>query len=176
MFVMPPAPPLTDEQVAANLALTETRLANATKFTMRYECFFSTILLGLVKTSRPGLGTMGTNGTNLLYDPNTVCNWPQPKVCFVTLHEILHVVSKHHLRRGSRDPRVWNNAGDYFINALLVRMGIPAHFSDDDFRTASQEWLLDYSKRNARPEYVMPEDVGDPDDLDKAGEDAADPE
>jgi hypothetical protein len=25
-------------------------------------------------------------------------------------------------------------------------------------------------------EYVMPEDVGDPDDLDKAGEDAADPE
>ena len=38
---------------------------------------------------------------------------------FVAAHELLHVLSKHNLTMGDRDPRIWNFACDYWINLQL---------------------------------------------------------
>jgi predicted metal-dependent peptidase len=37
----------------------------------------------------------------------------------VVAHEVLHVVNRHHLRRGERDAELWNVAADLLINRLL---------------------------------------------------------
>ena len=142
---------------AADLKDCDNKMAASYKFVIRNEAFFATILMGLIKHAIPE-GTMGTDGERLVYCVRFVLASAQGKVTFVVLHEVLHVVSRHHLRRGTRDKRLWNNAGDYFINALLVRMGIPDHFSDDDFRAASRDEVMRWSRCHARPEYQMPED------------------
>ncbi len=38
---------------------------------------------------------------------------------FVLCHEVLHLVLLTHLRRGSRDPRLWNYSTDFAINFSL---------------------------------------------------------
>jgi predicted metal-dependent peptidase len=38
-------------------------------------------------------------------------------------HEVMHVALCHHLRRGDRDPKGWNIAGDFAINDILEESG-----------------------------------------------------
>jgi len=45
------------------------------------------------------------------------------ELIFILAHEVFHVAFAHFDRRGSRDPFLWNVAGDYAIN-LLVRDGM----------------------------------------------------
>lgn len=42
------------------------------------------------------------------------------QLTFVLAHEVCHVAFGHFDRRGSRDPFLWNVAGDFAINALLL--------------------------------------------------------
>lgn len=37
-------------------------------------------------------------------------------IMFVIFHELMHIILKHGLRRGARDPTIWNDACDYVIN------------------------------------------------------------
>lgn len=43
---------------------------------------------------------------------------------FVLLHEIMHVISGHNTRRGSRSAFLWNLAGDHVINSFLKHMSL----------------------------------------------------
>ncbi len=36
-------------------------------------------------------------------------------------HEILHCAYNHFLRKGTRDPKIWNRAADYAINQIIAR-------------------------------------------------------
>lgn len=49
-------------------------------------------------------------------------------------HEILHCAYNHFLRRGSRDPQMFNKAADYAINQMLVR---------DKIGEIQSSWLFD---------------------------------
>lgn len=49
-------------------------------------------------------------------------------------HEILHCAYNHFLRRGSRDPQLFNKAADYAINQILVR---------DKIGEIQSTWLYD---------------------------------
>ena len=121
----------------------ETKLANSRRFIMRHQAFFATVMLGLNMQQNDQVGTMGTDGKNLLWCADFIANeCNQTKTSFIILHEILHVVFKHHLRRGKRDPRLWNNAADYVINAQIVHMGLTHTWSVEDFRNADRRWLL----------------------------------
>lgn len=44
---------------------------------------------------------------------------------FLLVHETLHVLLKHHIRRGDRRPRYWNAACDYAINNFLSALDDP---------------------------------------------------
>lgn len=52
----------------------------------------------------------------------------------VLCHEILHCAYDHFLRRGMRDPRLYNKAADYAINQILVR---------DKIGQIQSSWLYD---------------------------------
>ena len=46
------------------------------------------------------------------------------EIVFVLAHEIGHVIGQHALRRGARDAKRWNIAGDAWINDMLEASGI----------------------------------------------------
>src|SRR3990167_1256808 len=85
--------------------------------------FFGSILLNLKVEEVVGMPTMATDGTKLMYGPEYVERQDLTIVITDQAHEAGHVVFMDPLRRGSRDPKVWNMATDYRINAHLRAAG-----------------------------------------------------
>ena len=42
----------------------------------------------------------------------------------VLAHEVLHCALAHHCRRGTREPRLWNEATDFAINPIVLKNGL----------------------------------------------------
>nr|MBC8158161.1 hypothetical protein [Alphaproteobacteria bacterium] len=90
----------------------EKKMAIGRMFVTKNECFFATIMFSFIYQMMEK-GTMATDGARLWWSWAFVNTCTVAKVTFVLMHEILHKVFKHHLRRGNRDPKLWNKAGDY---------------------------------------------------------------
>ena len=65
--------------------------------------------------------TAATDGRYFYYNSRFVCLLEPKEVEFLFGHEVLHVVYDHMGRRGERDPRIFNVANDYAVNADLRR-------------------------------------------------------
>lgn len=70
------------------------------------------------------ISTACTNGLRIRYNPEFVNKLTLPQLKGLLKHEVMHIASMHHLRRGHRDPTKWNIAGDYVINALLKQANV----------------------------------------------------
>jgi predicted metal-dependent peptidase len=66
-------------------------------------------------------GTAATDGRTFYYNSRFVCSLRQGEIEFLFGHEVLHVVYDHMGRREEREPRLWNIANDYAVNADLKR-------------------------------------------------------
>ncbi len=75
--------------------------------------------LDLIETEKSKCDTMATDGKNIYFYPEFVMGCTEEELQGVLVHEALHVVYEHPLRRGNRHPKVWNIACDYVINAYL---------------------------------------------------------
>lgn len=64
---------------------------------------------------RPGVQTMCTDGRAVYYDPAWLLSHDPKDNAFDLLHEWLHIFGNHCLRRGDRDPRLWNIAADMVV-------------------------------------------------------------
>ena len=66
--------------------------------------------------------TLATDGRYFYYNRNFVAAMSDGEIVFGIGHEVLHCVYDHFdaNRRGDRDPRLWNIANDYVINADLI--------------------------------------------------------
>ena len=67
--------------------------------------------------------TMCTNGRVLKYHPDFVLKIGLAQTKGVLRHEVMHVAMCHHLRRQQREPKKWNAAADYVINAIGKEAG-----------------------------------------------------
>lgn len=67
------------------------------------------------------LPTAAVDGRNLFINRDFVHALSDGELMFLIGHEVMHCVFEHMLRRGDRNPQVWNMAGDYVINLLLER-------------------------------------------------------
>ena len=142
----------------SDLSVAEAKMTAARRFIMKNQAFFATIMLGLEVEVVDKDMTMATDGKKLWWSVDFVLNQcDQNKVNFVILHEILHVILKHHLRRGKRDPKVWNKAADFMINAIIVKMGMRHAPADDQFRRTSREFFEEHAAYR-HPAYRMPKD------------------
>ena len=83
---------------------------------MNSESGLASILLGLPLEEDSSFDTMATDGQVIKYNPDFVLGLPMDEIKAVLIHEALHVVWGHHLRRGDRHPKLWNIATDYAIN------------------------------------------------------------
>ncbi len=68
--------------------------------------------------------TIATDGRKFYYNPEFVNKLDDQEMIFGFGHELGHIIFDHMARRGDRNPQVWNMAGDYVINAMLVREGV----------------------------------------------------
>lgn len=98
----------------AALKMTKARIALVTS-----QPFFGSLALKLDVRERAGLGTMGTNGIVLDYDPAFVDPLPQAELIAVVAHEVMHCALHHTTRRAGRDHKLWNIACDYAINPII---------------------------------------------------------
>tara|TARA_R100001594_G_scaffold71964_1_gene106531 strand:+ start:38 stop:1213 length:1176 start_codon:yes stop_codon:yes gene_type:complete len=93
-----------------------------TELVLKYP-FFGKLALGLEIIESDKFDTMATDGQRIYYNPEWTKSITHQERVGVIAHEILHVVYKHHLRRGKRDGYYWNVAGDYVINDILLEDG-----------------------------------------------------
>ena len=67
--------------------------------------------------------TAQTNGTTILWNPEFFLKLDKPTRMTILMHELWHVAFLHMVRRGDRDPEIWNIACDYVINNMLDHDG-----------------------------------------------------
>jgi predicted metal-dependent peptidase len=100
--------------------LSTVRIGLATK---PEHTFFVSVMMRLNINFSKDIDTACTDGLNIFFNPDFVESLTLPEASFLFMHETMHVVYKHIHRRGSRDPKLWNIAGDYIINNELDHKG-----------------------------------------------------
>ena len=83
------------------------------------EPFFASLALRLTLKEDPRCPTGWTDGKSLGYNPKWVEGLTLPQVKGFLAHEVEHIAFLHHTRRGERDHKKWNVAGDHVINLML---------------------------------------------------------
>jgi len=131
--------------------------------------FFGNIAcrLKLVEEDPDGwCNTAATDGRNFYYNPEFVMQLDIEETVFLVGHELGHCMYEHFLRVGDRNKSYWNMAGDYKINAMLVKEKIgrlittvkilyDPMFASDDWWT---ETVYDYLMKT-KPPIEMPLDI-----------------
>jgi predicted metal-dependent peptidase len=85
--------------------------------------FWGSIAMGTEFIEDNTIKTMCTNGKWVRWSRAFVDEITEEECLGVVVHELAHKVLKHMLRRGTREPKKWNYATDYVINAILIRDG-----------------------------------------------------
>jgi predicted metal-dependent peptidase len=85
--------------------------------------FFASLIcnLPMIEDASINPPTMCTNGRWIKFHPEFVETCTLDEVVFVLCHEVGHCMFQHMFRRGTRHHLVWNFAGDYIINDMLVK-------------------------------------------------------
>lgn len=116
------------------------KLAKAKTRIAMEQPFFSPIAQSVRYIEADWCETAATDGINIYYNKK----WfdevlTVSEVAGVIVHEVLHIIWLHPLRRGHRDPMLWNIATDYVINPVIE--GLPK----DSFKLPGGEFkpLLD---------------------------------
>ena len=116
--------------------------------------FFTTVLFSLRQVWDDTIPTACTNGLEIRFNPEFFCSLSKDEQLFLLLHEVGHVIFSHMVRRGSRDPGLWNYAGDYVINGMLIGRGFKMPdmgLHADRFANMSTEQVYDLLKQEQPP-------------------------
>lgn len=85
--------------------------------------FIACPLLRLELVFTDAIETASTNGKYLELNNEFWETLTTEERVFILAHCSLHVAHMHHLRQGSRDSQLWNDAADYIVNAALKDAG-----------------------------------------------------
>lgn len=87
--------------------------------------FFGTLLAMTDLVADEGIPTLATNGERLYYNPEFLKGLSSLEAEGALVHELMHIIYLHcdPSRRGGRQARAWNAAGDYAINQELKDSG-----------------------------------------------------
>lgn len=85
--------------------------------------FFGIMALRLLLVETPSIKTAAVDGKRMFYNPDFINKLTPPQKKTLVAHEVGHCMWDHIGRKGDRNHRKWNKAGDYVINAMLVDSG-----------------------------------------------------
>lgn len=112
-------PKLPDEQ-------TLERLLSKVKIKLFYHkgaAFLATIMCSVQFEWDTEIPTAATNGKKIIWNPYFFMSIHIEERVFVLAHELYHIAFQHIYRRNSRDPMIYNIAGDHVINNMLINNG-----------------------------------------------------
>jgi len=101
--------------------------------------------------------TAGTDGLTYWWNPEYFMSLPPASRKTEIMHELWHVARLHMIRRGSRDPHMWNVACDISIDHSLEAEGfpfdgVPAVPRDPKYKDWAEEDIYDdLTKNNMKP-------------------------
>lgn len=133
--------------------LTKARIALITE-----QPFWGALALRLRLVEEPSIKTLAVDGEHIFYNPEFINSLSGELCKSAVAHEVGHCVYEHIARRGDRDPKKWNYAGDYVINQVL---------SDCGFEIG-QGWLLNPQYKDMTSDHIysmlpdLPPDGGGP--------------
>lgn len=104
--------------------------------------------------------TMATDGRTLWYGADYVNKLTENQLLGLVAHEVWHIASKHHIRRGSRDHREWNVACDYATDRDLAawKFEVPDSMVDPRYArmTAEEIYTARHRDREAGRQPINP--------------------
>jgi predicted metal-dependent peptidase len=95
------------------------RIVRARVQLLRLFPFFGHLLLYLQPRETAEVGTCGTDGKYLYYNPAALDKWSEQELMAVLAHEVGHCAFGHLWRKGERDMMLWNFATDFKVNQLV---------------------------------------------------------
>lgn len=124
--------------------------------------FFGQLALRLTLVERTDIPTAAVDGKHIFYSPEFMAGHSGAQTKTIIAHEVMHCVFDHIGRRQDRNPRKWNQAGDYVINLALVDAGFEP----------VKGWLLNtaYAGMSADEVYNLLPDADDEDGKDPLDE------
>ena len=111
--------------------------------------FFGSIALSTRIKEDTTIETMCTDGQHIWWSPDFVEKMHQQNAQYnmaIIAHEVAHIVLHHHLRRGERDPELWNIACDFVVNLILKDAGFDlpeGALLDDQYKGMTAEQVYD---------------------------------
>jgi predicted metal-dependent peptidase len=116
--------------------------------------FFGMLALRLQLVESPEIPTLAVDGRKIYYNPGFVLTLSPELMQAALAHEVMHCALDHIQRRGDRNPKKWNFAGDYAINQILQDSGFEI----------GHGWLLSPTYKNMTADQIysmLPEDPSD---------------
>ena len=103
-----------------NQQSTNRKIISASLLRLRMRSpFFATIALFARFIPTQSIGTAGTNGRDIYFNPEFLSSLSPSQQDGLLLHEVLHAALLHCLRRGVRDAFRWNIAADIVVNGII---------------------------------------------------------
>jgi predicted metal-dependent peptidase len=107
-----------------NVETQKIRLRKAKERIMGTNIYFGGFAARMRWVLSEAVPTAGTDGVTVYFNPAFLATLPDREVYGVSIHEIGHPALGHHLRRGARNPRLWNISCDIVLNLILMEDGI----------------------------------------------------
>ena len=125
--------------------------------------FFGSMALSLDVHQDDNIGTMCTDGKSIKWSAEFVNEISQDETTGTMAHEACHVTFKHMLRRGERDPELWNIATDFAINDILLEAGFTlpkGGLYDPQYKGLSAETIYDRLPDDAKEQFSDAASIG----------------
>ncbi len=87
--------------------------------------FFGQLVMSLEPVIDPTCKSIWVDGRKIGFAETFFDTLPILEGAGVLAHEIMHCALEHQLRRGDRDPKIWNDSCDYIINPMVKKSGLP---------------------------------------------------
>lgn len=112
--------------------------------------FWGRLALYLKMVEKPEIPTLAVDGKHIFYNPDFVMGLSDDLVKSAVVHEIGHCMYEHIFRRKGRDKTLWNKAGDYVINQMILDAGFrigDGWLHDGAFKGMYSEQIYDILKK-----------------------------
>jgi predicted metal-dependent peptidase len=98
------------------------RIISASLLRLRMKSpFFATLALFTRVQATQTLPTAATDGQDIFINEEFVRSLTSPQIDGLLLHEVLHAALLHVVRRGQREPELWNIAADIVVNGMITK-------------------------------------------------------
>ncbi len=93
----------------------ERRIAKAKTALILEHPFFGNLAMNMPFELSEDIPTAATNGERVLFNPSFCESKSDEELLFLVAHEVCHPMFEHIFRKGDRDHKRWNYAGDAVI-------------------------------------------------------------